>query len=1095
MKKDSGKFLFSASDLMRFIGCAHATTLDLAHLRGTGPVPRPDSEDAALLQRHGNMHERRHLDSLIAEGRQVIEIPRSSDLASDVVATRGALSGGPDVVYQGAFRSENWGGWSDFLERVDLPSDLGPFSYEVTDTKLKRHPSPKHVLQLVVYSDLLAKEQGVEPKYAHVELGNGKRETLRLSDFNAYARAARERLEAFVATPKPTRPVPCSDCALCRWGDHCSDIWKAEDSLFTVANISKVQVKKLEKAGITTLKALASHKGSVRNLAPGTLAKLKSQAKLQNARKTGAPAFEVRPAIAGKGFGLLPKPQPGDIFYDIEGDPHYEGGLEYLHGVWADGEFTSLWAHNHKAEAEALTNLLEFFRQRIAEFPDARIYHYAPYEITALRRLTAKYGIGETFLDRLMREKRFIDLYAVVRGGIICSEADYSIKSLEIFYGLKRDGEVKTAGGSVVAYEKWRDSGDDQILHEIEQYNRVDCESTSMLRDWLVSIRPDGPWPQAGEDASPKEVAEDQEIAILRERLRNSGLSEERQLMLFNLGQFHRREAKPAWWSIFDSLAKDEETLIDDLDAMGGLTAVGPGEPIKRSIARTYKFPPQDTKLKAGKRAIVPTEDGYRSVSIEALDPRKREITLKIGIERASILAEAITLHPEPPVKTDTIAAAMQDVIADQCGPKQYRAVDDLLARASPRLKGKALPITGSDLVAGTIDAVRRMDETVLPIQGPPGTGKTFVTARAILALVEAGHRVAVTSNSHEAIRNVLMGCVEACRAASIPVPDIIHKISGDYDGYPESYPVRLTSKDADAQAKGDIVGGTAFFLTRDENIQAFDWLIVDEAGQVGLANLAAMGRAARNIVIVGDPRQLPQVIQGSHPEPANLSCLEWMLGEHATVPDNLGIFLGVTRRMHPSVNKFISERVYESRLESDHDTGRQAIGKTRYPEAGAFWVSVEHEGNAQIADEEIEAIRAAISDLLKGSWTDREGRTRKLAAKDIIVVAPYNAQVNALRDKLPEDVRVGTVDKFQGQEAPICIVSMTASSADEIPRGLEFLLSINRINVAVSRAKALALVFGSPNLRESRCTTIEQMRMVNVICSLPLMPDYSEDD
>ena len=1090
MKRSGGGILFSASDLMRFIGCAHATTLDLAHLSGSGPEPRTDSDDAALLQKQGDAHERRHLEKLVDEGRKVVEISRAGDLELGVAETRAALSAGPDVVYQGAFRSDNWGGWSDFLERVETPSDLGTFSYEVTDTKLKRRPSPKHVLQLVVYSDLLARIQGVEPQYAHVQLGNGSRETLRLSDFSAYARAARERLEAFVNAPGPTRPVPCSDCDLCRWGDHCAGVWKSEDSLFTVANISKGQVKKLEKAGIRTKKALARHAGALRGMAPGTLERLQVQARLQSARKTGSPAYELRPSIPGKGFGLLPQPQEGDIFYDIEGDPHYDGGLEYLHGVWAGGGFTSFWAHDHKAEAAALSNLLEFFRQRLTEFPQARIYHYAPYEITALRRLTGKYGIGEAFLDRLMREGRFVDLYAVVRGGVVCSEPNYSIKSLEAFYGLKREGEVKTAGGSVVAYENWRETGDAQILSEIEAYNRVDCESTERLRNWLLSIRPVGPWPQPGRDAATQEAEEDLEVSLLRDRLKSSGLSEDRQVALFNLALFHRREAKPAWWAVFDSLAKDEDALIDDLDALGGLVAIGPGVPVKKSIARTYRFPPQETKLRGGKRAAIPTADGVATIGVEAFDRRKREVTLKVGTARADLLTDEMSLHPEPPIKTDVIAAALQDVIADQCGPKRYRAVEDLLSRTPPRLVGADPILSGADLVAGTIAAVHRMDETVLPIQGPPGTGKTYVTARAILSLVRAGHRVAVASNSHEAIKNVLIGCVDACHANSSPVPEIIHKASDDYNGYPSSCPVRQTNDDADAQANGRIVGGTAFFLAKDDNIQSFDWLFVDEAGQVGLANMAAMGRAARNIVLVGDPRQLPQVIQGSHPDPANRSCLEWMLGENATIPADRGIFLAITRRMHPAVNKFISERVYEGRLESDPGTARQAISATVFPNAGVFWLPVAHEGNAQVAEEEVDAISTACSELLTGQWTDREGMTRPVSEEDIIVVAPYNAQVNALRDTLPAGIRVGTVDKFQGQEAPVCIVSMTASSAEETSRGLEFLLSLNRINVAVSRAKALALVFGSPRLREAKCETIEQLRLVNTLCTLQEVND-----
>ncbi|MBS0563318.1 MAG: TM0106 family RecB-like putative nuclease [Proteobacteria bacterium] len=1086
MRDFGGRTLFSATDLMRFTGCAHAARLDLMHLRGEGPEPRADGEDAALLQRQGDAHEAAHLARLKAAGNRVVEIARG-DLAANAEATRSALASGADVVFQGAFLSGNWGGWSDFLMRVERPSALGPFSYEVADTKLKRRPHPKHVLQLVLYSDLLTEIQGVAPEFAHVELGTGERATLRLADYAAYARMARDRLEGFVADPRPTRPVPCADCGLCRWGDHCESVWQAEDSLFNVASISRGQVKKLESAGIATMAALATLDRPVRGMAEGTRARLATQARLQHARKTGAPAFDLRAAEPGKGFDLLPEPQPGDLFYDIEGDPHHEGGLEYLHGVWSDGRFRTFWAHDHAAEARALADLFGFFRARLTEYPRARIYHYAPYEITALRRLTAKYGIGEALLDRLLRERRFVDLYAVVRGGLTCSEPSYSIKSLEAFYGLKREGEVKTAGGSVVAYEKWRETGEQQILDEIEDYNRIDCISTEGLRDWLAGIRPDGPWPDPGEDAGAKEAEEDADAQALRAMLAVSSLPGDRQAMLFNLGLFHKREAKPAQWAVFDSASKDEDELIDDLDALAGLEATGPVEPVKKSFARSYRYPLQETRLRGGKKATVPVFDGPPvSVGIEEMDRRVRQITVKAGPGKQHLLGDRLNLHPDWPLDPKPIPGALRDVIADQCGPRTYRAVDDLLSRAAPRLAtGPLQPVT--DPVAGTIATVGAMDGTVLPIQGPPGTGKTYVTARAILSLVKKGARVGVTSNSHEAIRNVLMGCLGALEDDDPDLAlDLVHKTSGEDDGYPDDCPVRRTTDNAEAAGGRNIVGATAWFFSRDENVQAFDWLFVDEAGQVGLANIVAMGRAARNIVLVGDPRQLPQVIQGAHPEPANLSCLDWMLGDHATVPPDRGIFLPVSRRMHPGVCRFISDQVYEARLESHPDTARQAVTRTHFPPAGAFWVPVAHEGNAQVAREEVAAIRAACDDLLKGTWTDRDGATRPMRPADIIVVAPYNAQVNALREALPEAIRVGTVDKFQGQEAPVCLVSMTASSAEETARGMEFLFSLNRINVAVSRAKGLALVFGAPRLREAKCETVGQMRLANTLCALP---------
>lgn len=1096
MQRRDDQFLFAASDLMRFMGCVHATTLDLAYLQRQGLMPREDSDDALLLQKQGDAHEAAHLERLKGEGCSVVEIERG-ELAKNAEATRAALAGGANVVFQGAFISGNWGGWSDFLERVERPSALGPFSYEVADTKLKRRPHPKHVLQLVLYSDLLAEIQDKVPEYAHIELGDGTRATLRLADYSAYAREARARLEAFVASPSETRPMPCADCDLCRWGDHCAEVWKAEDSLFNVANITRGQVKKLEVAGLRTMEALASREEPVSGMAEPTRHRLVTQAKLQHARKTGEPSWELREPEPGKGFGLLPKPRPGDLFYDIEGDPHFEGGLEYLHGIWFDGQFRTFWAHDHTAESQALSDLLDFFRARLAEYPTARIYHYAPYEVTALRRLTTKYGIGEAFLDRLLRERRFVDLFAIVRGALIGSEESYSIKSMEAFYGRIRDGEVTTAGGSVVAYECWRETGDPQILDEIESYNRDDCISTQELRDWLVGIRPDGSWPVLGLAADDKEIEEDGETQAFRSELAASGLSAEQQEMLFNLGLFHRREAKPAQWAVFDSVSKDEDDLIDDLEALAGLEAVGPAKPVKRSMSRTYLFPPQETKLRRGKRATVPVFDAPpATVSIDTLDRAKRKIAVKVGSAKAHLLRERMTLHPDWPLNTDVIAAALRDVITDQCGPRRFTAITDTLSCATPRLKGgPSSDILGDgDAVKRTIAAVAAMDGTVLPIQGPPGTGKTYVTARAILSLVGEGHRVAVASTSHEAIRNVLMGCLAALKEDDADINlkylELAHKVSGDDDGYPNGFArvTRATTNDDPALSSANIVGGTAFLFSRSEFEQYFDWLFVDEAGQVSLANLLAMGRAARNIVLVGDPRQLPQVIQGSHPHPANLSCLEWLLGDHATIPSDRGIFLPVSRRMHPEVCQFISDQVYERRLTSHPDTAKQRVGDTSLPEAGAFWVPIAHEGNAQISPEEVSAIRTTLEELLGGTWTEIDGTKRLLREGDIIVVAPYNAQVNALQEALPAKIRVGTVDKFQGQEAPVCLVSMTASSAEEMPRGMEFLFSLNRINVAVSRAKGLSLVFGAPRLREAKCDTIKQMQLVNTLCALPIL-------
>ena len=390
-------------------------------------------------------------------------------------------------------------------------------------------------------------------------------------------------------------------------------------------------------------------------------------------------------------------------------------------------------------------------------------------------------------------------------------------------------------------------------------------------------------------------------------------------------------------------------------------------------------------------------------------------------------------------------------------------------------------------MLQGLIKAVRRLDQSVLPVQGPPGTGKTYVTARAILALVRDGGRVAVSSNSHEAIRNVLMECVRALREEGVGGVQIVHKVSDRADlsqEYKEAVSC-VVSNEAGEIHNAHIVGGTAWLLSRDKLRGAFDCLFVDEAGQVPLANLIAMSNAAANIVLVGDPRQLPQVIQGAHPHPANLSCLDWMLGEGRNVNPKHGIFLPETRRMHPELCAYVSTQFYGGQLRSHPSTALQSIEAPGLPPYGAWRVPVVHEGRAQVSPEEVEAVRHVIGRLLNGAWTDHNGARRPLRESDIIVVAPYNAQVNSLSDALP-GIRVGTVDKFQGQEAPVALVSMTTSTSEETTRGLDFLLSRERLNVAVSRGKGLSLVFASPRLLHTSCTTVEQMRLVNMLCALP---------
>lgn len=1103
MRLIDGKLRLSASDLMRFKGCRHATALDLRRIEIGDIHPVADGEEAVLLQEQGDAHELAFLEHLRASGRSIVEIPKEGlTLERSVELTTEAMREGPDIIFQGALLRGAWGGYSDFLERVDAPSALGPWSYEVVDTKLKRKPDAKHVLQLSLYSDLLADVQGVRPEAAHLQLGDGSRFTVRLLNVASYSRRARTVFENYLVERPETRPEPVSSCGLCGWKAHCRSEWERTDSLSLVAGITRSQRGKIEAAGIATLAGLALVEDRIPKLAPEIQARLRMQAHLQMERRAGGPpGFALRDFQPGKGFGLLPEPDDGDLFYDIEGDPYFDGGLEYLHGVWhRQGEgwtFRAFWAHDREAEGRAVAELLAFFVDHLRRHPRARIYHYANYEIAALRRLTAQHRIGEAAMDQLQRERRFVDLFKVVSGALIASEEGYSIKNLEVFYMPKRDADVATAGASVVFYENWRKSREQALLDKIYDYNRTDCISTQLLRDWLISeVRPAAmPWPSLGEipeaGALSNIDAEDGETETLRRRLDpvRARLGGEVAELLLDLNLFHKREDKPAWWAIFDRLAQESEELIDDLECIQGLEAVGEAVKVTaKSFERTYRFPQQETKLRTGKRPCVKPAAMPEDVELRTLDLDAGILVLRRSTAKGP-LPDRLDLIPGKPIANGALraaVAAVTDEIIEDTG--RARAVEQLLTRTPPAftdgLRPNGIVDPQGDLPAETSAAVAAMDRTTLAIQGPPGTGKTYVSALSIVDLVRAGKRVAVSSNSHKAIGNLLKAVADRAAAEGLRCR-VAQKTGGDGDEDVHPGIALVADNDAPEIAVAEVVGATAWHFARYTD-PAFDYLFIDEAGQVSLANILAMSRAARNLVLVGDPMQLPQPLQGTHPGRSGESCLEYLLDGRRVVPGDRGIFMPVSRRMHPKVCEFISSAVYEERLHPDESAASQELSTAGgLPAVGAGVEAVEHSGRSQVCPEEIEAIKSRIRMIVGGTYRARDGAERLLGLEDILVVAPYNAQVNALRFALPLAVRVGTVDKFQGQEAPVCLVSMTTSSGDEMPRDIAFLFSLNRINVAVSRAQALAVVFASPMLLETPCRTVGEMMLVNALCML----------
>ena len=1105
MRQVNGQILFSATDLMNYLGCPHCTILDLRRPSDAMGATEVD-EEQELLQQKGIEHEQRYRDRLIAQGVKVTQVAQDAGLDQQIEETIKAIRRGDPIIYQATLLRAPWHGYIDFLERIEKPSALGPFSYEISDTKLAHSPKPKYLVQLCVYAYLLEEIQGVSPRSVHIVLGNNERVSFPLVDFIHYVELARDRFSQYVSDPPTTSaPEPCNYCGLCRWSEHCVEEWERADHLWLIANIQRSQIRKLNDAGVSTVRAFASTPESftVSRMGPETLNRLRSQAQLQvRQRDTGENLLEILPLEEAKGFCRLPQADTGDLFFDMEGDPHFPDGLEYLFGFsqlrGSELTFTPFWGHDRMQEKAAFEQAMDFMLGQLLENPTAYVYHYNHYEPTALKRLASFHGTREEELDWMLRNQKFVDLFKVVREGIRTSQPGYSLKDLEIFYMPPREGAVKTAGASVVMYEKYCATGDATVLAEIGTYNAEDCRSTYLLRNWLLSKRPG-----AATWFAPKirELDPEKLQAVKEGQARRATLEE--QLMacdpmlkdmhelVSNLLDFHRREQKPQWWKMFDRQERTDEELVDDAECLGGLT-LSKGIPAyteKRSRIYTYEFPEQETKLDVGDSCqIAATLE--RAGEIVDFDLKQRRVAIKRGIVSGT-LPERFSAIPEPPLDARKLRDALfRFAEAEVSGSNQYGAARSLLLRELPRVAGvetgRPVSAAGEDALAATINAVANLRDSYLLIQGPPGTGKTYTASHSIVDLISRGKRVGVASNSHKAIHNLLKGIEQVAEEKKVPFLGVKKASSGNDESFFQGKFIKSVTSTRDIPTACNLVAGTVFMYA--DFAGQLDYLFVDEAGQVCLANAVIMAMCARNLVLVGDQMQLAQPIQGVHPGKSGMSVLEYLLEDSATIPPERGVFLDTTYRMHGDVCRFISDAVYDGRLQPDAKNQQQTLVLDQSADValrptGIRFLEVNHEGCSQRSEEEAAVVKALYLNLLTQSYRDRDGVTHRITPANIMIITPYNVQVNYLQSILPSDARVGTVDKLQGQQAEVVLISMVTSSGDDLPRDIEFLYSKNRLNVAVSRARSLACIVASPRLLEVQCNTVEQLKLVNTLC------------
>ena len=1156
MQHIDGRLVYSTTDIVAALECQHLVHLERAAV--DGHLERPMRADPVLdrITQRGIEHEKRFLAELSRDGLTVVEIPREETLPRAAQVARGreatleAMRDGADVVYQAVLFDGRCLGYADFLQRVEPPSELGPWSYEVWDTKLARHAKASAVLQLCMYSALVEALQGRAPDEMHLALGGVKRERLsfRVADYAAYYRLVARDLEALLddtgpAFPVSTKPEPVEHCGVCRWAVECQGQWRAEDDLSLVANLTSVQRHALHAIDVTTRTGLAEPVTPLPDRLDGVgreaFACIHAQAEIQvrGDREGRVIAERIPPArdregvlVLNNGLLMLPEPSPGDLFFDIEGDPFFGSdevdGIDYLFGVIEPGRvgpdgqpaFHAIWSIDGgtvtpPAERNAFEAFIDLVAERLRADPNLHVYHYAPYEPTAVKRLAGRYGTREEDVDRLLRGGVFVDLYRAVRQGIRASVESYSIKRLEPLYGFARAVDLRDAGTSIIDFETWLELGQGEerndLLAQIEGYNRDDCLSTLRLRDWLEQQRsvlaaelgdlprPKVPEPEETEDSPAQQavhVLVDALIARLPDDAEDRSDDERGRWLLAQLLNWHRREAKSFWWRHFylrEELTDEERR--DESDALGELTFERDWRdpaPRARSTIYRFRFPPQEHRIRVGGQ---PYDPATGQVAATVFEVGEDHIDLRLGSGKpaptpTSIIPDYVGQKPKP----ESLQRLAQWTIEHGIdAPGEYRAARDLLMRRAPRagLPGGEALVGEDDVQEAAQRLVLALDESYLAIQGPPGSGKSTVGARMIVDLVATGKRVGVTANNHKVIGELLEKTASVAQERGIQI--VIGQRPGKNDDptWPEA--IHLKSPDAARNGLDDgtlnVVGGTAWLWARDDMVRSVDVLFIDEAGQMSLADAIAAASCATNLVLLGDPQQLDQPLQGTHPPGAECSALAHLLNGEQVMPDHLGLFLDGTWRLHPRICAYTSEVFYSGRLHAHPGRDSLALaGEQPFDGAGIRFLSVSHEGHSSDSPEEAAAIAVAVRQLLalRPTWTDAGGTRWPLTQDDILIITPYNAQVAALTETLP-GFRIGTVDKFQGQEAPVSIYSMATSSVAEAPRGMEFLYSLNRLNVATSRAQCIAAVVASPHILRAHCRTPRQMRLANAIARL----------
>lgn len=1127
MKIVNNKVVYSASDITSFVNCEHLVHNTVRKMNGEIEEPFFKNKTVELLQQRGQDFEAKILNKYKADNLIVVEIqPHATSAIQDTLA---AMQAGADIIYQAKFEQGNWMGIADFLIKTDRISNLGEWSYEVIDTKLTNETKASTIIQITLYSFFLEQIQGVLPEYMYVKTPHHD-EVYRVLDYTSYVRFVQKQVEGKAPSIQETYPQPVNHCDICKWWTVCNDRRRADDHLCFIAGMGANQTKEFESQGFNTLSAVANIPDGLPYVLPNPITKgseatyqrLIHQAKLQKqSKEEGIIKYDILPLHPSEnlGFKRLPLPSKGDIYFDFEGDPLIEpSGLEYLFGWVHKQQYYKIWVRNEAEERAALILFIDTVTDLLKINSDLHIYHFSPYETVALKRLVSKYGVKENELDNFLRSELFVDLHAVFKQAVRAGVEKYSLKDLEPLHGFERKIDLQELSKEKSMLEfllesEQIDNIPDELKERVERYNEEDCRSTESIHIWLENQRnlnfPDLERPVA-KSVPPDNLSDFlknilpiknklleglfDDRGILIAEFKDLNNEQQAKLMLAHMLEWYRREAKSFWWEFFRLKELEDEELLDERAAISGLQLI-PGRrlTVKRKITDVYSFPNQETDLRVNDDLKL--KDGTDLGSVYDINFEKNEITILKGPSKMDIHPSSVTnlKNFNTKVKEESIidlATHVAEFGFDNINTYWKPAID-LLLKYTPNYTYN--PIFDNEIIQDTFNKLIVLNNSYLSIQGPPGNGKSHTAAHLIIKLIAQGKKIGIAALSHKVIENLISKVHEINQTDYKLSIMTIQKVSSD-DNKDLAYWHKI--KDIDTIVSqlptANIIAGTSFFFVNNKVQGALDYLFVDEAGQLSLVDTLSMVASAKNLVLLGDPQQLQQPQQGTHPYNTEVSALEHVLDGAATITDDKGVFLAKTWRMHPKLTQFVSINFYDNKLFSVDGLENQSIkGFLAFPNPGIYIDEVNHEANTNESKEEANRVIAILKDLLDGTKTfiDKEGLERTLQASDIKIITPYNAQLQLINKLIVQhnlpSIQIGTVDKFQGQEAPVIICSMATSSAEDAPRGMDFIYSPNRLNVAVSRAKALFIMVASSKLFEANCKSPKQLKLVNPFCSL----------